>query len=153
MTSIYTLGSCIAFMICGANSDLFGRRTFILVGNVAIIVGSIVGGTSHSIGQTIAASAILGFGGGNCQIASFALPELLPNRWKHIGVVIADLGITFDVVIGPVASRIALDSGAVEHTDPSAVSNTDGSLVEMGLLGHDLRTRYLIHNSCVLWSV
>ncbi|KAF2431731.1 fungal trichothecene efflux pump [Tothia fuscella] len=99
-------------MLCGANSDLFGRRAFILLGNVLMLIGSILGGTSHSIRQTIAAHAILGFGGGNCQIAAFALPELLPNKWRHIGVVIADAGIYFDVIAGPVVARIAYKQGA-----------------------------------------
>lgn len=100
-------------MLCGANSDLFGRRAFILLGNVLILIGSILGATSHSISQTIAAHAILGFGGGNCQIAAFALPELLPNKWRHIGVVIADAGIYFSVIVGPVLSRIAFEHNTV----------------------------------------
>ncbi|KUJ21446.1 MFS general substrate transporter [Mollisia scopiformis] len=111
-TSVYSLGGTIAFMLCGANSDLFGRRAFILLGNVLMLIGSILGGTSHSLGQSIAAHVFLGFGGGNCQIAAFALPELLPNKWRHIGVVIADAGIYFDVIVGPVVSRIAYKHGA-----------------------------------------
>jgi MFS family permease len=102
----------ISFMVCGANSDLFGRRHFILFGNVLMLVGSIVGGTSHSVGQTIAAHAMFGFGGGNCQMAAFALPELLPNRWRHFAVVIADAGLYFDVIVGPVVSRIAYAHGS-----------------------------------------
>jgi MFS family permease len=113
ITSVYSLAGTIAFMTCGANSDLFGRRAFILFGNILMIVGAIIGATSYSISQTIAAHAILGFGGGNCQIAAFALPELLPNKWRHIGVVIADAGIYFDVIVGPVVARIAYKHAAV----------------------------------------
>jgi MFS family permease len=113
VTSVYSLCGTISFMLCGANSDLFGRRAFILFGNVLMLIGSILGGTSHSIHQTIAAHAFLGFGGGNCQIAAFALPELLPNKWRHIGVVIADAGIYFDVIVGPVVARIAYKAAAV----------------------------------------
>jgi MFS family permease len=112
-TSVYSVAGTIAFMLCGANSDLFGRRTFILFGNILMLLGSILGATSHSVQQTIAAHAILGFGGGNCQIAAFALPELLPNKWRHIGVVIADGGIYMDVIVGPVVSRIAYAHNAV----------------------------------------
>jgi MFS family permease len=120
LTSVYSLGGTVAFMVCGANSDLFGRRAFILLGNVLMIVGSIVGAPSHSIGQSIAAHTLLGFGGGNCQIAAFALPELLPNKWRHIGVVIADAGIYFDVIVGPVVSRIAYKHQAVRHCSDCA---------------------------------
>lgn len=115
----------IAFMLCGANSDLFGRRTFILFGNVLMLVGAVLGGTSHSTTQTTAAHAILGFGGGNCQIAAFALPELLPNKWRHIGVVIADAGIYFDVIAGPVVSRIALRTNAVRMDEARSRAHTD----------------------------
>jgi MFS family permease len=112
-TSVYSIGGTIAFMICGANSDLFGRRYFILLGNVLGVVGSVVGGTSHSVTQSIAAHALLGFGGGNCQLAAFALPELLPNKWRHFAVVMADGLIYFDVIVGPVVARIAFPKNVV----------------------------------------
>lgn len=115
-TSVYSISGTISFMICGANSDLFGRRAFILLGNILVLLGTIIGGTSHHVGQTIAAHVLLGFGGGNCQLAAFALPELLPNKWRHFAVVIADAGIYFDVIVGPVVSRIAFTHGqAVSH--------------------------------------
>lgn len=102
-------------MVCGANSDLFGRRYFILLGNILVFVGCIAGATSHSIGQSIAAHVLIGFGAGNCQLAAFALPELLPNKWRHFAVVIADGLIYFDVIVGPVASRAALAHNAVSY--------------------------------------
>ncbi|KAK3683274.1 hypothetical protein LTR37_020387 [Vermiconidia calcicola] len=111
ITSVYTAGGTISFMICGANSDLFGRRYFILFGNVLVFVGSIVGATSHSINQSIVAHTLIGFGAGNCQLAAFALPELLPNKWRHFAVVIADGLIFFDVIVGPVSARIAVLHG------------------------------------------
>ncbi|KAK5111045.1 hypothetical protein LTR62_005420 [Meristemomyces frigidus] len=111
LTSVYSMGGTIAFLTCGPNSDLFGRRTFILLGNALVILGSILGGTSHHIGQSIAAHVLLGLGGGCCQMAAFALPELLPNKWRHAAVVMADAGIYFDVIVGPVVARIAYAHG------------------------------------------
>ena len=35
-------------------------------------------------------------------MAAFALPELLPNKWRHWAVVMADSLIYFDVIVGPV---------------------------------------------------
>lgn len=113
LTSVYSINGTIAFMIFGANSDAFGRRNFILFGNVLMIVGSIVGGTSHHIGQSILAHCLFGLGGGACQMAAFCLPELLPNKWRHFAVVMADALIYFDVIVGPVTARIALKHGAV----------------------------------------
>jgi len=126
LTSVYSMCGTIAFLTCGPNSDLFGRRTFILLGNITSVVGSIVGATSHSIGQSIAAHALLGFGGGNCQMAAFALPELLPNKWRHFAVVIADAGIYFDVIVAPVVARISfLNGSSVGNIHDRRVPNTD----------------------------
>jgi hypothetical protein len=89
-------------------SDLFGRRYFILAGNVLVFIGAILGGTSKSLGQTIAAHVLFGFGGCQCQLAAFAAPELLPNKWRHFAVVIADAMVLFSVIVGPPTARIAI---------------------------------------------
>lgn len=91
--------------ICGANSDLFGRRWFIIGGNVLLFIGFIVGGTAKNNTSVIVACAFIGFvsrtglkdgtkltlsqGAGNAQLAAFALPELLPNKWRHSAIVLA----------------------------------------------------------------
>ncbi|KAF2422105.1 MFS general substrate transporter [Tothia fuscella] len=101
----------IAFMVCGANSDLFGRRWFIIGGNVLLFIGFIVGGTAKNNSSMIAALALIGFGAGNAQLAAFALPELLPNKWRHSAVVLADIGVYFAVIVGPVAGRFSIQNG------------------------------------------
>ena len=98
-------------MTCGANSDLFGGRNFILLGSVLVFVGANVGTTSHHISQTIVDHVLIGFGAGNCQLATFANAELLPNRWRHVGVVIADGVAFFNVIAGSVTARIAIRHG------------------------------------------
>lgn len=44
------------------------------------------------------------------QMAAFALSELLPNKWRHIGVVIADSTTMIAVIIGPVTGRYGIES-------------------------------------------
>ena len=44
-------------------------------------------------------------------MAAFAIPELLPNKWRHIGVVIADGVAFFCVIAGPVTPRVAINHG------------------------------------------
>jgi MFS family permease len=109
--STYTMTVTLAFMVCGANSDLFGRRWFIIFGNVLLFIGFIVGGTAKTNKAMIAALALIGFGAGNAQLAAFALPELLPNKWRHSAVVIADIGVYFAVLVGPVAGRFSIQHG------------------------------------------
>ena len=55
--------------------------------------------------------AITGFGAANCQMAAFAVSELLPNKWRHWGVVLADIATLVAVVVGPVTARYGLVTG------------------------------------------
>lgn len=109
--AVYTMTVTIAFMVCGANSDLFGRRWFIIGGNVLLFIGFIVGGSAKNNKALIASCALIGFGAGNAQLAAFALPELLPNKWRHSAIVLADIGVYFAVVVGPVVGRFAVQPG------------------------------------------
>ena len=47
-------------------------------------------------------------------MAAFALPELLPNKWRHIGVVIADFTVYIAVILGPVTARFGQEYGTWE---------------------------------------
>ncbi|KAF1847133.1 MFS general substrate transporter [Cucurbitaria berberidis CBS 394.84] len=108
--SLYTMTVTIAFMVCGANSDLFGRRWFIVGGNAILFVGFIVGGSAKNNTTMLAAMSLIGFGAGNAQLAAFALPELLPNKWRAAAIVFADIGVYFAVLVGPVAGAFAAQS-------------------------------------------
>ncbi|KAL2014360.1 hypothetical protein VTN00DRAFT_1885 [Thermoascus crustaceus] len=68
-------------------------------------VGHIIVASAKNSDQIIAGLAISGFGGANCQMAAFALPELLPSKWRHIGVVIADFTVYIAVIVAPVTAR------------------------------------------------
>ena len=47
-TSLYTICNAIAFMICGANSDLFGRRWFLIGGNFLLLLGHLLCGFAQN---------------------------------------------------------------------------------------------------------
>jgi MFS family permease len=64
----YTTGNAIGFLIAGANSDLFGRRLFLLFGNIVCCVGFIITASANGASQFTAGLAITGFGGGFCQV-------------------------------------------------------------------------------------
>ncbi|ETN41763.1 uncharacterized protein HMPREF1541_03700 [Cyphellophora europaea CBS 101466] len=101
----WTVSITVSFMIFGPNTDLLGRRWFLVLGNLVTTVGHIVVATAKNTNQVTAGLAISGFGGACCQMAAFALPELLPNKWRHIGVVIADLVVYAAVIVAPVTAR------------------------------------------------
>jgi MFS family permease len=98
-------------MTCAPNSDLFGRRWFLIGGNIFVVVGALLAGTAKSFPQFLAGMAISGFGGGNCQMATFAAPELLPNKWRPGAVFLADSLVIIACTIEPVAGRYALEHG------------------------------------------
>lgn len=68
-------------------------------------VGQVIMATAKTTTAVIAGLAICGFGAASCQMAAFALSELLPNKWRHLGVVFADLATLIAVVVGPVTAR------------------------------------------------
>lgn len=96
----------------GANTDLLGRRWFLVGGNIICTVGHLLIGTSKSTTALIAGMAIVGVGGANCQMAAFALGELLPNKWRHIGVVLADFATFTAVIVAPVTARYGIHFGS-----------------------------------------
>ena len=105
--------------------------------------------------QSIAAHTLIGFGAGNCQLAAFALPELLPNKWRHFAVVIADGMIFFTVIVGPVTARIAILHGDAVSTVALLLdfeSEINWFSVEMGILGNCSGHRLFLLHPCSLLS-
>lgn len=70
----YTTANAIGFLLAGANSDLFGRRWFLLFGNACCCVGFIVTATAKGADHFTAGLAITGFGAGFAQMAMCSIP-------------------------------------------------------------------------------
>jgi MFS family permease len=68
-------------------------------------------GTAQSNTAVIAGAAVTGFGAASCQMAAFALSELIPNKWRHLGIVFADLATLIAVIVGPVTARYGFYEG------------------------------------------
>ncbi|KEF50998.1 uncharacterized protein A1O9_12952 [Exophiala aquamarina CBS 119918] len=99
-------------MVFGSYSDLFGRRWFIIFGNTIVFAGLIIAGAAKNTDTFLAACAISGLGGGLAQQSAWAVPELLPNRVRHIALVITEASTWTCVTLGPVAARLAFHEGA-----------------------------------------
>ncbi|KAJ5105060.1 hypothetical protein NUU61_002407 [Penicillium alfredii] len=108
----WTISITCAFLIFGPNTDLLGRRWFLVLGNLVCFVGHIIVASATNTNQIIAGLVVSGFGGANCQMAAFALPELLPNKWRHIAVVIADFTVYIAVIVAPVTARYGYEMGS-----------------------------------------
>ncbi|PCG96662.1 Major facilitator superfamily domain, general substrate transporter [Penicillium occitanis (nom. inval.)] len=104
MVSGWTVGGSVAFAIAGQLSDYFGRRYIILSGQGLLIVGHIVGSTAQSVNQCIAGMVILGLGTGTIFVVYPSIAELLPNRYRSIGVGFTDFCLLPFSTFGPLIS-------------------------------------------------
>ncbi|KAK0938558.1 hypothetical protein LTR29_009872 [Friedmanniomyces endolithicus] len=82
-----------------------------LCGEVLAALGMLLSATAKGPEQFTAGLAIAGFGGGFCQMAMCSIPELMPNKYRHIGIALSDGFVFLIVIIGPVVGRYAIDTG------------------------------------------
>lgn len=52
--------------------------------------------------------AILGFASGMSQLGLIAVPELLPNKYRHIGIVVSDAVLFPILIVAPIIGRYAI---------------------------------------------
>ncbi|KAH8704018.1 putative siderophore iron transporter [Talaromyces proteolyticus] len=104
MASGWSIGGSVAFAIAGQLSDYFGRRNIILCGQVLLIVGHIIGASARSVNQCIAGMVILGLGTGTIFVVYPGISELLPNRYRSVGVSFTDLCLLPFSTFGPLIS-------------------------------------------------
>lgn len=108
----FTTGTALGFIMAGTNSDLFGRRIILIFGNALCSVGFIICATARGSQHLTAGLAIAGFGAGFAQMSMCAIPELMPNKYRHIGICLADGLVFVIVIIGPIVGRYAIDAGS-----------------------------------------
>lgn len=89
----WSIGSACSAAVAGYLSDIFGRRNIIIIGDLIVLLGSILGGTARSIEVLIIAQTLVGLGTGFCFDAFAAVPEMLPNKWRAMGAGIVEGGI------------------------------------------------------------
>ncbi|KAH7124335.1 fungal trichothecene efflux pump [Dactylonectria macrodidyma] len=82
----YGISSSVAYGIAGNLSDVFGRRYTMILGNLMLLVGSIVGGVAQNMGTLIAAMAIGGFASGLIFVAYAGISELVPKKYRGVGL-------------------------------------------------------------------
>ncbi|KAB5513242.1 fungal trichothecene efflux pump [Coniochaeta sp. 2T2.1] len=90
ITVSWQLGASVVVSVGGRLSDIFGRRYFMLTGACLGVVGCVVGATAQSINQMIASGIIFGFASGFQEMSYAAIQEILPNKYRMVGVGIFD---------------------------------------------------------------
>ncbi|KAH8685014.1 fungal trichothecene efflux pump [Ilyonectria robusta] len=90
----WSLSTAVSFSLGGPLSDVFGRRSLILGGQAVVTIGNIVGGTAQSMNSLIAAETLIGVGTGFVFVSYAGVPEMLPNKWRSLGLGILEGGIS-----------------------------------------------------------
>ncbi|KAM5349844.1 hypothetical protein ACJ41O_006349 [Fusarium nematophilum] len=90
----WSLATACSFSLGGPLSDVFGRRNLILGGQFVVMIGNIVGGTAQNVQSLIAAETLIGLGTGFVFVSYAGVPEMLPNKWRSLGLGILEGGIT-----------------------------------------------------------
>ncbi|CAK7202974.1 hypothetical protein SEUCBS139899_005701 [Sporothrix eucalyptigena] len=90
ITVSWQLGAAVVVSVGGRLSDIFGRRYFMLTGSLLGIVGCVVGATGKSINQMIGSGIIFGIASGFQEMSYACIQEILPNRYRMLGVGIFD---------------------------------------------------------------
>ncbi|KLP22364.1 putative drug facilitator PEP5 [Fusarium fujikuroi] len=101
----WSIGSAVAFSIAGGLSDVFGRRYVLLSGQAIVLVGGIICAVSQTTLHIVAGTTLVGFGAGTIMVAYPGISELLPNKYRGIGLAWTEFCIT--IPWGSLAGLIA----------------------------------------------
>ena len=111
VVTAYLVASTTAVPIVGKLSDIYGRKSFYIVGIAVFLTGSVLAGQSQTMNQLIAFRAVQGLGGGVMMaIALVSIADLFPpsERGKYQGMVAAVFGLSS--IIGPTLGGFITDA-------------------------------------------
>ncbi|KAK2015152.1 major facilitator superfamily transporter [Colletotrichum eremochloae] len=108
----WSLSTACSFSLAGPLSDVLGRRILVLGGQFVVAVGCIIATISHNISTLIAAETLIGLGTGFVFVSYAGVPEMLPNKWRSLGLGILEAGIAvpwgiLSVLLGHVLFKYA----------------------------------------------
>ncbi|KAH7251471.1 fungal trichothecene efflux pump [Fusarium tricinctum] len=106
----WSIGAAVSFSVAGGLSDVFGRRWVLLSGQTIILVGAIVCAFAQTTLHIVAGTTLVGFGAGVIMVAYPGISELLPNKYRGIGIGWTEFCITipWGSVSGLIATQLYL---------------------------------------------
>ncbi|MFC4627361.1 MDR family MFS transporter [Promicromonospora alba] len=111
VVTAYMLASTATTVLWGKLGDLFGRKTLFIACIVIFLAGSILAGTSQTMGQLVAWRAVQGAGGGGLMVLSQAIiGDVVPprERGRYQGLFGAVFGVSS--VAGPLLGGFFVDN-------------------------------------------
>jgi EmrB/QacA subfamily drug resistance transporter len=110
VVTAYMLASTATTVLWGKLGDLFGRKTLFIACIVIFLAGSVLAGTSQTMGQLVAWRAVQGIGGGGLMVLSQAIiGDVVPprERGRYQGLFGAVFGVSS--VAGPLLGGFFVD--------------------------------------------
>lgn len=107
----YMLTSTISIILFGKFSDIYGRKTILLIGIIIFIISSILCGLSTNILELILFRGIQGIGGGILISLPFIVVGEIFNpreRGKYMGILASVFGVSS--VLGPILGGVITDT-------------------------------------------
>lgn len=112
VSTVWTLSSCIGFLLVGRLSDIYGRK-WVVQGTTALsIIGCIVGATAKNVNMLIGANVCNGLSAAGQLSFGIFLGELVPNKYRGPLITIVFLSSLPFAVFGPIIARLLIQNTA-----------------------------------------
>ncbi|KAI9735349.1 MAG: hypothetical protein M1818_006544 [Claussenomyces sp. TS43310] len=95
--------------LVGRLGDIFGRRQFLLLGNICGLIGCVIAATAHNVNVVIGGGIFIGFASACQQLAWSALGEMVPKKYRGFAIGLFETCCLPPAAFGPVmANAMAL---------------------------------------------
>jgi MFS family permease len=107
ITSITVAGAAAAPVV-GRFGDIYGRRNFLLAGNLFAVIGTAVAATAKSVNTAIVGGAFVGVATSMRQLAWACLGEIVPKRDRGLAFAFLQQSLGAAAAFGPVIGESIL---------------------------------------------
>lgn len=98
--------------LVGSLGDIYGRRTFILLGNAFGVIGCAVGATATTVNTAIAGGIFIGCASACQQLAWSGLAELVPKKYRGLALGLFELSCIPPGAFGPI---MGMSTSTISH--------------------------------------
>lgn len=96
------LSNLVNFVATGRLGDIFGRRWYLMAGNVISLIGAIICATGHSIPALIGGGSLIGIAASMRQMAWACMGELVPKRSRGVAFAFLQQTLSLAQAFGPI---------------------------------------------------
>ncbi|KAK7204237.1 trichothecene efflux pump [Myxozyma melibiosi] len=111
MANSMTLSAAVLSPFVGRLSDIFGRRNFLLFGNILSVIGCVMSATAKRVDIVIGGAVFIGAGSSMHQIAWSALSEMVPRKSRSVALGFFMMSISASTAFGALIAY-----AMVQHT-------------------------------------